>query len=114
MFLGTEFRGGASFTDVVFEMDVMFNDSKFEERYFSEGATASCLVDFRKAKFMGRASFRKVLFGNDDSAYSRRLWPERRVDFTNAEFRASTSFLEAAFGGAPAFFSTTLHEDTDF
>ena len=35
MFLGAEFGGGASFTDVVFERDVRFDDSKFEERYFS-------------------------------------------------------------------------------
>lgn len=113
-FLGTEFRGGASFTNVVFEMDVMFDDSKFEERYFSGSITVPHLVDFNKAKFMDRVSFRKVLFGNDASAYSRKLWPERRVDFTDAEFRASTSFHGAMFGGVPAFFNTTLHEDTDF
>lgn len=114
MFLGAEFGGGASFTDVVFERDVRFDDSKFEERYFSASLTVPHLVDFSRAKFMGRVSFCKVLFGNDERAYSRRLWPERRVDFTDAEFRASTSFRRAAFGGVPAFFNTTLHEDTDF
>lgn len=113
-FLGGEFRGGASFSDVKFEGQVMFNDSKFEERYFSGGMTVLQLVNFTNAKFLARTSFREVLFGNDESAYSRRLWPERRADFSGAEFRAATDFRRAVFGGAPAFFNTTLHEDTDF
>ena len=113
-FIGVEFRGGAYFTEVVFKGQVMFNDSKFEERYFSWGSTASHLADFTNAKFMARTSFRKVLFGNDESAYSRRIWPERRADFSGAEFRAATDFRGAVFGGVPAFFHTTLHEDTDF
>lgn len=113
-FIGVEFRGGAYFTDVVFERWVMFNDSKFEERYFSGGVMFPQLANFTNAKFLARASFRKVLFGNDESAYSRRIWPERRADFSGAEFKAATDFRGAIFGGVPAFFHTTLHEDTDF
>ncbi len=113
-FTSVEFRGGAYFTDVVFEGQVMFNDSKFEERYFSWGMTASHLADFTNAKFLASTSFREVLFGNDESVYSRRIWPERRADFSGAEFMAATDFRGAVFGGVPAFFDTTLHEDTDF
>ena len=106
--------GGASFANAVFERYAMFNDSKFEERYFSGGVTVPILADFRKAKYQDGASFREVLFGNDDEIYSRRLWPERRADFTDAKFGAATTFRGAIFAGAPAFFNTTLHEDTDF
>ena len=106
--------GGASFRDVLFKAPVMFNDSRFEERYYSSSITTPIFADFSNAKFMSRSSFREVLFGNDDSAYSRRIWPERRVDFTNAKFMATTDFRKAAFGGPPAFLNTTLHEDTDF
>ena len=113
-FFGIEFRGGASFSDVEFEGQVVFNDSRFEERYFSGGMSVLHLADFTNAKFLARASFREVLFGNDESAYSRRLWPERRADFSGAEFKAATDFRGAIFGGVPAFFHTTLHEDTDF
>lgn len=113
-FWGTVFMGGASFAHVTFEGPVMFNDSKFEERYFSGGIMIPQLVDFRNAKFLSRASFREVLFGNDETAYSRTLWPERRADFTDAVFSTTTIFRGSVFGGAPAFFNATLHEDTDF
>ncbi len=112
-FVRTKFMGGASFTNVSFERNVMFNESRFEERYFSGGIMPLYLAAFTNAKFMGSASFREVLFGNDDSAYTRRAWPERRADFTNAEFLAQTDFRDAVFGGVPAFFNATLHEDTD-
>ena len=113
-FIAVEFTGGASFRNVVFKAPVMFNDSKFEERYYSAGISTPILADFTNATFTSRASFREVLFGNDDSAYSRRLWPERRVDYSNAKFMAATDFRRAAFAGPPAFFNTSLHEDTDF
>ena len=113
-FLGVDFMGGASFNNAKFESGVMFNDSKFEERFFSGIIGALILVDFTNATFMGRASFRETLFGNDERAYSRRIWPERRVDFTNTKFMTTTDFRKAAFGGVPAFFNATLHEDTDF
>ena len=92
----------------------MFNDSRFEERYYSSSISTTILADFRRAKFPNGASFREVLFGNDEMVYSRRVWPERRVDFTDAEFGAATTFRGSQFAGAPAFFNTTLHEDTDF
>ena len=92
----------------------MFNGSKFEEKYFPENSTVPLLADFRNTKFMAETSFRRVLFGNDENAYSSGLQPERLVDFSGAEFRATTDFRRAIFGGAPAFFNTTLHEDTDF
>ena len=113
-FLNADFMGGASFTDALFKCNVAFDGSKFQERYFSAGVSVLSLADFKNANFMGGASFRKVLFGNDASAYSRRVWPERRADFTNAEFMGVTVFRKAVFGGAPAFFDATLHEDTDF
>ena len=113
-FFGTKFMGGASFANVTFEGQVMFNDSKFEERYFSGGLMIPHLADFRNTKFQSRASFREVLFGNDETAYSRRSWPERRADFTDAVFTTTTDFRGVSFGGAPAFFNATLHEDTDF
>lgn len=113
-FIGVKFMGGASFANVTFESHVMFNDSQFEERYFSGGITIRCIADFTNATFLAPASFREVLFGNSDTAYSRRLWPERRADFSGAQFMASTDFRRAMFGGAPAFFNTKLHEDTDF
>ncbi len=112
-FVRTKFTGGASFTNTLFDGDVMFNESRFEERYFSGGLMPLYLADFTNAKFVGRTSFREVVFGNDDSAYSRRLWPERRANFTNAKFLAQTDFRDAVFGGVPAFFNATLHEDTD-
>ena len=116
-FIGVEFMGGASFANVTFESDAMFNDSKFEERYSrmsSGGITILCIADFTGAKFLSRASFREVHFGNTGSVYSRRLWPERRADFSNAQFTAATDFRRAMFGGAPAFFNAELHEDTSF
>ena len=113
-FIGVEFMGGASFTDVVFEERANFNDSRFEERYFSGGIMPLFLVSFRNARFMGWTSFREVLFGNDETAYSRRSWPERRVDFTDTVFMTTTDFRGAVFGGPPAFFNAELHEDTDF
>ena len=113
-FIGVAFLGGASFANVTFESHVMFNDSKFEERYFSDGVTIRCIADFAGAKFLAGASFREVLFGNPGSAYSRRLWPERRADFSNARFAAAADFRRAMFGGAPAFFNAELHEDTSF
>ena len=113
-FIGVQFKGGASFRDVVFRAPVMFNDSKFEERYYSAGIGTIILTDFTNAKFTSQASFRQVLFGRDESAYPRRLWPERRADFTNAKFMATTDFRRATFAGPPAFFHTSLHEDTDF
>ena len=112
-FMGTKFMGGASFTDVVFDGQVMFNDSRFEEKYWSTSVTVPYLADFRNAKFMARTSFREVKFGNDRNAHSRLLWPERSADFSDAEFLTTTEFRGAVFGGVPAFFNTTLHEDTD-
>lgn len=113
-FIGVKFMGGASFANVTFESHAMFNDSQFEERYFSGGITIRCIADFTNTTFLAPASFREVLFGNNDNAYSRRLWPERRADFSDAQFMASTDFRRAVFGGAPAFFNAKLHEDTDF
>ena len=92
----------------------MFDDSKFEERYFPDYFVRPCLTGFQNAIFMGRASFRNVVFGHTDRVYSRQLWPERRVDFTGAVFKGTTDFRAVSFGGAPAFFNATLHEDTDF
>ena len=112
--MNVEFMGGASFTDALFKYSVLFDGSKFEERYFSAGGTVQSLANFTNAKFTGRAFFRGVLFGNDASAYSLRTWPERRADFTNAKFMGATVFRKAVFCGAPAFFEATLHEDTDF
>ena len=110
-FMGTEFRGGASFAAVMFESQVMFNDSKFEEKYFLSGGLIPLqLADFRNAKFLARTSFHNVLFGNDGNTYP----AQRKADFSGAEFKATTDFRRAVFGGAPAFFNTTLHEDTDF
>ena len=113
-FIGVDFMSGASFKNASFEGQVRFNDSKFEERYFPSNFTPMELADFKNAKFLDRASFRKVLFGNIDKTYSRKIWPERRVDFTDAQFKTTTDFYGAVFGGAPAFFNTILHEDTDF
>ena len=95
----------------------MFNDSKFGEKYFSKFKNVTVpprLADFRNAKFMAETSFREVLFGNNKNAYSPGLKPERLADFSDAKFKATTDFRRAVFGGAPAFFNTTLHEDTDF
>lgn len=114
MFEGVEFKGGASFAKAVFEFDVIFDESKFEEKGFPQWFISPTLADFRGAQFLSRASFREALFGNNDTVRSRRLWPERRADFTDAEFKASASFRGAVFAGPPAFFNTTLHEDTDF
>ena len=72
-FLGAEFMGGASFANTVFKWNALFNDSRFEERYFSGSLTVPILADFRKSKFPAGASFREVLFGNDEKTYTRRL-----------------------------------------
>ena len=113
-FMGVEFMGGASFANVTFEGRVMFDDSRFVEKYFAEWIAPMWLVNFRSTKFMGMTSFREVLFGSDETAYSRRVWPERRVDFTDATFKTTTDFRKATFGAAPAFFNAELHEDTSF
>ena len=113
-FVGVDFMGGASFRAVRFQGQVMFNDSRFEERYYPANIAPFILVDFTNARFMERTSFRETHFGSHDSMYSRNVWPERLADFSNATFMAATDFRKAAFGGAPAFFETTLHEDTDF
>ena len=89
-FLGTEFMGGASFNGAAFSMNATFNESQFEERCFSGGTTIPVLADVGAEV------------------------EETSPDFTDAEFGAATSFRGAVFAGAPAFFNTTLHEDTDF
>ncbi len=113
-FIGTQFKGGASFANVTFQPHVMFNDSKFEDRYFGDSFAPSSLTGFQNTKFLGRASFRNVVFGNTHNEGSRRLSPARRADFSGAIFESTTDFRKASFGGAPAFFNATLHEDTDF
>ena len=113
-FLGTEFRGGASFKDAVFRMNTMFNDSKFDSRYFSGGLMPHILADFRNAQFPSGASFRNVRFGSDKISCAQTSSPGRCADFTDAEFGAATTFRQSIFVGAPAFFNTTLHEDTEF
>ena len=113
-FLGTEFRGGASFNGAVFRMNPMFNDSKFDARFFSGGAMPLILADFRNAKFPDGASFRNVRFGSDEISCTRTSSPARCADFTDAEFGAATTFRQSVFVSAPAFFNTTLHEDTEF
>ena len=109
-----DFIGGASFKNVTFDCCAEFDNSKFIEDYFSDKFTIPILVNFSNTQFMAGASFRNTLFGDNDTNNSKRLAPERSVDFTNAKFKARTDFQGAVFGGAPAFFNTTLHEDTDF
>lgn len=109
-FVGVEFRSGASFTNVVFEENASFEGSQFKDN-FGQG-TFQYPADFINATFMHETSFRKVVFGNDGGADTRRPRPE--PNFTGAEFQAKTDFSEAVFNGVPAFFQTTLHEDTDF
>ena len=95
--IGAEFMGGASFANVVFEGDVSFDDSRFEERFYSGSSTPWYLVSFRNTRFMSWTSFRKVLFGNDDTAYSRRLWSERRVDIHRRSVHDDDRFLRSGF-----------------
>ena len=113
-FNNVDFIGGASFKHAKFEGDVHFSDSKFEDKYYSGTVTVYELANFRNAKFMDRTSFRNVHFGSDDKTSSSKVWFERVADFTDAQFNATTDFRKAVFMGAPAFFNTTLHEDTDF
>ena len=113
-FMGVEFMGGASFDNTEFKWNVLFNDSKFEVKYFSRNFSPIALVSFRKTKFLDGASFRNVLFGNNSDDHSRNIEPERIADFTDAEFGAATTFRRAIFAGVPAFFNSSLHEDTDF
>lgn len=113
-FNNVDFMGGASFINANFEGDVDFNASKFLDRYFSDTVTVYVLADFRNTKFMKRTSFRNVQFGNDNKTNSNKIWAERIADFTDAKFEATTDFRGAVFSGVPAFFNTTLHEDTDF
>ena len=113
-FLSVQFQGGASFARSVFKRGAKFDDSQFEERYWSGGITVLQLADFRGSAFTGHTSFRNVTFGKDERAYRVRSWPSRRADFSNARFEAPTVFRRASFAGPPAFFEAKLHEDTDF
>ena len=113
-FYGALFIAGASFANTMFQTSAMFSESRFEERDYSVNISSLILADFTNAKFPKGALFREVQFGNDEKAYSRGVWPERRADFSGAEFGSATTFRGALFAGAPAFFNTTLHEDTDF
>ena len=113
-FNNVDFMGGASFKHAKFEGDVDFNASKFEDKYYSDTVPVHELADFRNSIFMDRSSFRNVHFGSDDKTSSSKIWSERIADFTDAQFKATTDFRKAVFRGAPAFFNTALHEDTDF
>ena len=107
-FSGVEFRSGVLFTDAVFEETASFDSSQFKDDFGPDP------TDFINTTFMYETSFRGVLFGNDDGTDTRRRRSAPRTNFTGAEFRAKTDFSEAIFNGVPAFFQTTLHEDTDF
>ncbi len=111
--IGAEFMGGASFGNVVFEEQAKFDESKFDEIRFNRGLVPMYLADFRGAEFRSVASFREVLFGNDNTTY-KETFPERKADFTDAKFMTTTDFHGAVFWGVPAFFNAMLHEDTDF
>ena len=114
-FLGVDFADTASFTDVGFEKNVEFDGSQFEGKHFPQFMDVPRLADFRNAEFMAEASFSKIFVGNDHSSSSLLgLRPERMADFSGAKFIARTDFSEAVFSSVPAFFNTTLHEDTDF
>ena len=113
-FKGVDFMDGASFRNAVFERYVNFNDSKFKERYISNFRLDLGLADFRNAKFMDSAYFRNVHFGNNEKIDPGKKWSQRKADFTDAQFGSTTDFTGAVFRGAPAFFNTTFHEETDF
>ncbi len=114
IFFATEFSRRASFNDTIFKMNPQFDESKFHARFLPETAVPSRLADFRNARFPDGASFRDVRFGNDEISSTGTTAPERCADFSDAEFGAATTFRQSVFVGAPAFFDTTLHEDTDF
>ena len=114
MFTDVEFGGGACFSGSVFNLDARFDDSRFREIGLPKNIASPSLADFSKAVFHGRASFRRVTFGDATSPHGKRLWPERRAEFSDATFKAVTDFGRAVFNGVPAFFNATLHEDTDF
>ena len=113
-FMGTEFRGGASFKNAVLRLNPMFNDSRFDVRFFAGTAMPRSLADFRNAQFPDGATFRNVRFGNDEISSTVAPAPQRSADFTDAKFGAATTFRGSTFASAPAFFNTTLHEDTEF
>ena len=114
MFIGVNFMGGASFRHASFKSYVNFGESKFKDDFFTGSITFNVLVNFSYAEFLTGASFRGVLFGNNDKKNSKKLSPERIVDFSDADFKSATDFRGAVFAGVPAFFNTTLHEDTNF
>ena len=74
-FLSVRFEGGACFAESIFGPGTKFDDSQFEERYYSEGITVLELADFRGAEFKGHTSFKNVTFGKDDEAYKVKSWP---------------------------------------
>ena len=114
-FIRAEFMGGASFGSAVFEEQTKFDESRFDEMRFNRGLglVPTSLANFKGAEFRSVASFREVLFGNDNTTY-KETFPERKADFTDAKFMTTTDFRGAVFGGPPAFFNAELHEDTDF
>ena len=67
VFLEVEFKGGAWYTDVIFEKNVMFNDSRFQERFWGPDMAFRSLADFRNARFMATTTFDFAVFGSDDS-----------------------------------------------
>lgn len=113
-FVGVDFMAGASFRNALFKEFATFIDSKFEERNITHLEPSPKIADFRKAKFMGITTFRKVTFGSNEKIDPRAKWPQWKADFTDAQFNTTTRFRGSVFGGAPAFFNTTFHEDTDF
>ncbi len=132
LFCGVEFMGGAFFANVVFErgakfdysrfeQGVQFDHSRFEQGGVIRGIEPQSIVSFKNVRFIGWTTFLEVLFASGDTADSRVFvdsravsWSERKVDFSDAVFETTTSFRGAIFEGVPAFFNTTLHEDTDF
>ena len=112
-YMGTQFSCGCSFSGASFEA-AYFNDAQFSERGFPSNICPQTLVDFTNVKFMSAVEFREVVFGDIEPDYFRAIWPERVVDFSGATFASQASFYKATFASAPAFFETTLHEDTNF
>ena len=103
-FIRAEFMGGASFGSAVFEEQTKFDESRFDEMRFNRGLglVPTSLANFKGAEFRSVASFREVLFGNDNTTY-KETFPERKADSPTQSSWQGLISVERFLGGLQHF-----------
>lgn len=94
--------GLAKFMDTEFEGDVaLFWGAKLYNAWFSRAKFYTTDTDFRKAQFIGIASFSEALFSSEPN-------------FEKAQFKSDTDFIGTEFKGKSHFVDSMFNMNADF